>query len=396
MSRSFLIKYAEIGLKGKNRYKFEDALVTQIRSNLRRIEGEFDVSKINGRIFVNAIEGYDLDAMMGILTKVFGIIAICPVDRIINHTVEGVCSAAVKYVEENYENKSFSFKVDTRRSNKAYPKNSMEMDALVGEAVLGAFPETHVDVHTPEVVIHIELRKEDIFIYSKEIKGPGGMPLGTNGKAMLLLSGGIDSPVAGYMIAKRGVHIDAVYFHAPPYTSERAKQKVVDLAKLVSAYAGIIYLHVINFTDIQLYIYEQCPHEELTIIMRRYMMKIAERLARDSDCLGLITGESIGQVASQTMKSLYATDEATTLPVYRPLIGFDKQEIVEISKKIDTFDTSILPYEDCCTIFVAKHPVTKPNLNIIKNSETKLAEKIDTLLEEAIASDEVIVVGKDY
>ena len=218
------------------------------------------------------------------------------------------------------------------------------------------------------------------------------MPIGTNGKAMLLLSGGIDSPVAGYMIAKRGVKIDAVYFHAPPYTSERAKQKVVDLARLVARYSGPIQLHVVNFTDIQLYIYEKCPHDELTIIMRRYMMKIAEHFARENGCLGLITGESIGQVASQTMQSLAATNEVCTLPVYRPVIGFDKQEIVDVSLKIGTYETSILPFEDCCTIFVAKHPVTKPNLNIIKRSEKNLEEKIDTLMEEAIRSTEVISV----
>ena len=216
--------------------------------------------------------------------------------------------------------------------------------------------------------------------------------MGTNGKSMLLLSGGIDSPVAGYMVAKRGVKIDAVYFHAPPYTSERAKQKVVDLAAKVAAYTGPIYLHVINFTEIQLYIYDKCPHDELTIIMRRYMMRIAERIARDTECLGLITGESIGQVASQTMHSLMATNEVCELPVYRPLIGFDKMEIVEISEKIDTYETSIQPYEDCCTIFVAKHPVTKPNLNIIRRHEHNLDEKIDELVRTALDTEELIIV----
>ena len=220
------------------------------------------------------------------------------------------------------------------------------------------------------------------------------MPVGSNGKAMLLLSGGIDSPVAGYMIAKRGVKIDAVYFHAPPYTSDRAKQKVVDLAGIVSGYSGPIYLHVINFTDIQMYIYEICPHDELTIIMRRYMMRIAERIARDTDCMGLITGESIGQVASQTVQSLAVTNEVCALPVFRPLIGFDKMEIVDISERIGTYETSILPYEDCCTIFVAKHPVTKPNLNVIKRHETNLEEKIDELVQKALDEDEVIVVSK--
>ena len=219
------------------------------------------------------------------------------------------------------------------------------------------------------------------------------MPVGTNGKAALLLSGGIDSPVAGYMIAKRGVEIEAVYFHAPPYTSERAKQKVVDLAKLVSKYAGPVRLHVVNFTDIQLYIYDQCPHEELTIIMRRYMMRIAEHFAKENGCLGLITGESIGQVASQTMQSLMATNDVCDLPVYRPLIGFDKRDIVEIAEKIGTFETSIQPFEDCCTIFVAKHPVTKPSVEVIRRSEEKLAEKIEELYRTAIETTEVIKIG---
>ena len=216
--------------------------------------------------------------------------------------------------------------------------------------------------------------------------------MGTNGKAMLLLSGGIDSPVAGYMIAKRGVQIDATYFHAPPYTSERAKQKVVDLAKLVARYSGPIRLHVVNFTDIQLYIYDKCPHDELTIIMRRYMMKIAEHFAQENKDLALVTGESIGQVASQTMQSLAATNAVCTLPVFRPLIGFDKQDIVDIAEKIDTYETSILPFEDCCTIFVAKHPVTKPNLKAICRSEQKLEEKIDELVKTAIETTEVMEI----
>ena len=241
------------------------------------------------------------------------------------------------------------------------------------------------------MTLSVEIR-DKIYVYSETLPGPGGMPIGTNGKAMLLLSGGIDSPVAGYMIAKRGVKIEAVYFHAPPYTSERAKQKVVDLAKLVARYSGPIRLHVVNFTDIQLYIYDQCPHEELTIIMRRYMMRIAEHFARKDKCPGLITGESIGQVASQTLQSLAATDEACELPVYRPVIGFDKEEIVQISRKINTFETSIQPFEDCCTIFVAKHPVTKPNLKVIRRSEEKLNEKIDQLMEEALATTEIIEI----
>ena len=283
-----------------------------------------------------------------------------------------------------------TFKVDARRARKNYPKNSMEINMDLGERILDAYPEQYsVDVHKPDFFLNVEIRSK-INIFSEFIPGPGGMPVGTNGKATLLLSGGIDSPVAGYMIAKRGVIIDAVYFHAPPYTSERAKQKVVDLARLVANYSGPINLHVVNFTDIQLYIYDQCPHDELTIIMRRYMMKIAEHFAIEEESLGLITGESIGQVASQTMQSLAVTNEVCTLPVLRPLVGMDKQEIINISEQIGTYETSILPFEDCCTIFVAKHPVTKPNLKQIKKSELKLAEKIDELVKTAIDTTETI------
>ena len=266
---------------------------------------------------------------------------------------------------------------------------SDQINRDLGEVILNAFPETKVNVHTPDVLLRVEVRHK-INIFSETIPGPGGMPIGTAGRAMLLLSGGIDSPVAGWMIAKRGVTIDATYFHAPPYTSERAKQKVVDLAKLVAKYTGPIRLNIINFTDIQLYIYDQCPHDELTIIMRRYMMKIAETIAKENDCLALVTGESIGQVASQTMQSLAVTNEVCELPVMRPLIAFDKQDIVDISLKIGTYETSVLPYEDCCTIFVAKHPVTKPSLKKIKNSEKKLDEKIDELMKTALETREVI------
>lgn len=391
MYKSFLIKYAEIGIKGKNRYIFEDRLCEQIRYALKRCDGEFEVVKTQGRIFVNALTDFDFDEVVENLKTVFGISAICPVVKLEDEGFNKLCADVIDYMDKVYSDKSFTFKVDARRARKNYPKCSMEINCDIGEAVLNAFPQTRVDVHNPDVMLHIEIR-EMIYVYSVVIDGPGGLPIGTNGRGMLLLSGGIDSPVAGYMISKRGVKIDAVYFHAPPYTSDRAKQKVVDLAKLVSRYSGPITLHVINFTDIQLYIYEKCPHDELTIIMRRYMMRIAEHIAAQSGCLGLITGESIGQVASQTMQSLAATNEVCTMPVYRPLIGFDKQEIVEVSEKINTYETSILPYEDCCTIFVAKHPVTKPNLNVIRKHETNLSEGIDALVQTALDTDEVIVV----
>ena len=392
MFTAFLIKYAEIGIKGKNRYLFEDALVQQIKYALKKCEGEFKIHKTQGRIFVDALTEFDFDETVENLQRVFGISGICPVVSMEDEGFEKLCENVLKYIDDVYPDKNMTFKVHARRARKNFPKDSMTINMEMGEAILKAYPEMHVDVHKPDMMLNIEIR-EKIYVYSMIIPGPGGMPVGTGGKAMLLLSGGIDSPVAGYMIAKRGVKIDAVYFHAPPYTSDRAKQKVVDLARLVSRYTGPIYLHVINFTDIQLYIYENCPHEELTIIMRRYMMRIAETIAKQTDCLGLITGESIGQVASQTMASLVATNEVCELPVYRPLIGFDKQEIVEISEKIGTFETSILPYEDCCTIFVAKHPVTKPNVKVIRKHEQNLEEKIDELVKTALETDELIVVS---
>ena len=391
MFTAFLIKYAEIGIKGRNRYLFEDALVHQIKFALKQCEGKFLIHKTQGRIYVDAQSEFDFEEVVARLQTVFGISGICPVVYVEDEGFEKLCETVIGYIADVYPDRNKTFKVAARRARKNYPKDSMTINMDLGEAILKAYPEMHVDVHQPEIMLNVEIR-EKIYIYSEIIPGPGGMPVGTGGKAMLLLSGGIDSPVAGYMIAKRGVKIDAVYFHAPPYTSERAKQKVVDLARIVSRYTGPIYLHVINFTDIQLYIYEKCPHEELTIIMRRYMMRIAEHIAKENECLGLITGESIGQVASQTMASLVVTNEVCELPVYRPLIGFDKQEIVEVSEKIGTYETSIQPFEDCCTIFVAKHPVTKPNLNVIKRHERNLEEKIEELVQTALETDELIIV----
>lgn len=392
MYKAFLIKYGEIGTKGKNRYLFEDALMRQIRRALKKTNDAFIVTKEQGRIYVESEGDFDYDEAVKALKTVFGVLWICPMMQIEDNGFEDLAANAVSYMKDVYKDAPTTFKVKARRARKNYPLDSMEINMQLGEKLLDACPNLTVDVHEPDVELNVEIRNK-INIYSEFIPGPGGMPVGTNGKAMLLLSGGIDSPVAGYMIAKRGVIIDAVYFHAPPYTSERAKQKVIDLAKLVSVYSGPIRLHVVNFTDIQLYIYDQCPHDELTIIMRRYMMLIAEHFAKESDCLGLITGESIGQVASQTMQSLAVTNEVCSLPVLRPLIGFDKQEIIDISEKIGTFETSILPFEDCCTIFVAKHPVTKPNLKAIKRSEQKLREKIDDLMKVAIETTEVIYIN---
>ena len=390
MYRAFLIKYAEIAIKGKNRYIFEDALVEQIKYQLREVEGKFRIVKEMGRIFLYAETDFDYEETVEALKRVFGIFSICPAVVLEDQGFDKLAEDVADYVKKLYGDKALTFKVNTRRNKKTYPMQSMEVSSALGGVILDACPNMKVDVHKPDVFVNVEIRSK-IYLYSENIPGPGGMPLGTNGSAMLLLSGGIDSPVAGYMIAKRGVKIDAVYFHAPPYTSERAKQKVVDLAKLVAKYSGPIRLHVVNFTDIQLYIYDKCPHEELTIIMRRYMMKIAEEFAKKDGCLGLITGESIGQVASQTIHSLAATNEVCTLPVFRPVIGFDKQEIVDVALKINTYETSILPYEDCCTIFVAKHPVTKPNLQVIKRSEEKLQDKIEEMLKEAVETAETII-----
>ncbi len=395
MYKAFLIKYGEIGVKGKNRYLFEDALVKQIRFALKDVEGNFAVTKENGRIYATAKSDFDYDEAVEALQRVFGIVGICPVVQIKDKGFDDLANEVIKYFgaayKDIYEEKEITFKVNARRARKNYPLNSMEINMDIGERLLDAYPKLKVDVHKPDVLIQIEVRSM-INIYSIEIPGAKGMPIGTAGKAMLLLSGGIDSPVAGYMIAKRGVSIEATYFHAPPYTSERAKQKVVDLARLVSRYSGPITLNVVQFTDIQLAIYEKCPHDELTIIMRRYMMKIAEDLAKQSGCMGLITGESIGQVASQTIQSLYCTNEVCTMPVFRPVIGFDKQEIIDLSEKIGTYETSIQPFEDCCTIFVAKHPVTKPNLNVIKKDEKQLDDCIEELYKKAMDTVERIVI----
>jgi thiamine biosynthesis protein ThiI len=391
MFKAFLIKYAEIGLKGNNRFIFENALRDRIKEALNPL-GEFEVSKEQGRIFVECPDGYDYEETVAAIKKVFGISSICPVAVIESSEWEALTQGVGDYVEAMYPDRNFTFKVEAKRADKRYPYTSPEICIEMGAYLLKRFPEMKVDVHEPSVRLTVELRTK-CYVYSIIIPGLGGMPVGTNGKAMLLLSGGIDSPVAGYMISKRGVSLAATYFHAPPYTSDRAKQKVVDLAEKISKYTGKLKLFVVNFTDIQLYIYDQCPHEELTIIMRRYMMKIAERLAEQEGCLGMITGESIGQVASQTMQSLAATNEVCTMPVYRPLIAFDKKDIVEIAQQIDTFETSIQPFEDCCTIFVAKHPVTKPSIKVINKSEKKLEEKITEMIEIALNSVEVITVG---
>jgi thiamine biosynthesis protein ThiI len=388
MEKAFLVKYGEIGVKGKNRHIFEEALVRQIEHALKNVDGTFKVTRPQGRIFVEG-DGFDEDEVITALQKVFGIVWICPCymteDNGFEALAEEVCAAMAQKLGDT----PFTFKCESRRARKNYPLDSMELSREMGAKIVDAFPNAKVDVHHPQCLVEIEIR-EKINFHWEAYKGQGGMPVGTSGRAMLLLSGGIDSPVAGYMIAKRGVTLDATYFHAPPYTSERAKQKVVDLAKQVAKYSGPIRLHVVNFTDVQLAIYEKCPHDELTIIMRRYMMKIAEHFAKENGDLGLITGESIGQVASQTMESLYVTNSVCEMPVFRPLIGFDKSEIVEIARKIGTLEISEQPFEDCCTVFTPRHPATHPKMEKILEGESRLEE--EELIQRALEGTEVIRV----
>ena len=392
--KAFLIKYAEIGIKGKNRYIFENALRDQIKLALSRVEGAFQITKEMGRIYVEAMEEYDYEEVIEALKCVFGIVAICPVKVIEDTCWESITKEMISYISDVYGDPQFSFKVAAKRADKNYPYTSPEICINMGSVILEHYSNMSVDIHNPEVLFTVEIRGK-AYIYSVVIPGLGGLPVGTAGKAMVLLSGGIDSPVSSYMIAKRGVQVEAVYFHAPPYTSERAKQKVIDLAKQISKYTGPIKLHVINFTEIQMYIYDQCPHDQLTIIMKRYMLKIAETLGNADGCLGLVTGESIGQVASQTMQSMAVIEEACEMPIYRPVIAFDKQDIVDIAEKIGTYEISIQPYEDCCTTFVAKHPVTKPTLKSICKSEEHLTEKIDEMFQRALDTVEILMVSQE-
>ena len=388
---SFLIKYGEIGLKGKNRYKFEDALVYNIKLHISKYINNFKVYKEQERIYIDINEEYSYDTILNCLKKIFGIYSINPVKKIdFTNDYNILSDTIIKFIDDIYgKSKSINFKIKTRRVNKKFPMHSDQINSELGHDVLENFKNFKVDVHNPDVLINIEIRNH-INIYSEVYDGAKGLPTGTSDKSLLLLSGGIDSPVAGYMIAKRGVIIDCIYFHAPPYTSERAKDKVIKLAKILSEYTGVVNLHIVNFTDIQLEIYEKCPHDELTIIMRRIMMKISEIVAIKNNCIALITGESIGQVASQTTKSLAVTNNSVSLPIFRPLIGFDKEEIIKIAENINTFKTSILPFEDCCTIFVAKHPVTNPNLDRIIKSEKRLLD-LDSLIEIAINDIKTII-----
>ena len=383
-----LLKYGEISLKGLNRPVFEKKLLSNITRALAPL-GKFSVKRSQSTVYVEPLsKDIDMEKTVERLSKVFGIVNICPAVKC-EKTIEAIEKTTIDALNQ-MELEGKTFKVEAKREDKQFPMNSPQICQHMGGVILKNTKGLSVDVHNPDILVQIEIRK-DAFIFTQKVSGAGGMPVGTAGKATLLLSGGIDSPVAGWMISKRGAALEAVHFHSHPYTSDRAKEKVIDLAKIISVYTGEIKLHIVPFTDIQLDIIEKCPKEYLTIIMRRLMMRIAERISTESGCQALITGESIGQVASQTMESLAVTDNAVKMPVFRPCIGMDKEEIVTISKKIDTYETSILPYEDCCTIFVPKHPKTKPSIAEIAEAE-KLLTDPEGMMEKAINEREIIII----
>lgn len=383
-----LLKYGEISLKGLNRPMFERQLISNVAKALAPL-GKFSVRKSQSTIYVEPLEdSADTELAVERLSKVFGIVNICPAVKC-EKTIESIEKTTLECLSQ-MDIKGKTFKVESKREDKQFPMNSPQICRHMGGVILKNTDGLSVDVHNPDILVQIEIRKE-AYIFTHKVSGAGGMPIGTAGRATLLLSGGIDSPVAGWMIAKRGVRLEAVHFHSHPYTSDRAKEKVIDLARIMSAYTGEISLHVVPFTEIQLDIIEKCPKNYLTIIMRRLMMRIAEKISVQNGSSALITGESIGQVASQTMESLVVTDNAVNMPVFRPCIGMDKEEIVTISKKIDTYETSILPFEDCCTIFVPKHPKTKPSVAEIEEAE-KLLTDPEGMMSKAIDDEELVII----
>ncbi len=388
MKRIILVRYGEIILKGLNRPVFEDALVKNIRGALGSV-GEVNIRKAQANIYIEPLEGEEqADRIVEILKHVFGIVAIIESYES-EKTIESVCKTAHEAFGTALS-KAATFKVEAKRADKRFPLKSPQICAEVGGYLLENFPNLTVDVHNPDVTVNVDIREENAYVHIGRIKGAGGMPAGTNGRAAMLLSGGIDSPVAGYMIAKRGVRLEAVHFFSYPYTSDRAKDKVIKLAKILASYTGGMKVHIVPFTEIQLQIRDKCPEEYMTLVMRRFMMQIAERIAIKRDCKALVTGESIGQVASQTMNALAVTDDAVSMPVFRPVIGMDKEEIVEIARRIDTFETSILPYEDCCTVFTPKHPSTKPHIDKVVRAQEVL--DIEKLIQDAIDGYETIYV----
>ena len=395
MKKVILVRYGEIILKGLNRPVFEEKLMNNIKKSLQRL-GRVAVIRSQARIYIEpaTTDEFDFTEAMDRLKKIFGIVSISPALKI-ETDFDSIKKYTLEMARELFEKSDAAqptFKVESKRGNKAFPMESPEICASLGEYILDNIPGLQVNVHTPSFIIYVEVR-ESTYIYSERIASYGGLPLGTNGKALLLLSGGIDSPVAGWMMAKRGVEIEAIHFYSYPYTSERAKDKVIDLARILARYCYRINLHVVPFTQIQLEINEKCPQDQMTVIMRRAMMVISEKIAEKINAQALITGESMGQVASQTMQSLAVTNTSVSMPVFRPLIGMDKNEVIEIARKIETFETSILPYEDCCTVFVAKHPKTRPKLEDIKKYETLL--QLDELVSKAVEATEVISVTQD-
>lgn len=389
MENIILVRYEEIFLKGLNKYVFENKLISNIKRRLANL-AIINVKKSQSRIYIESNDkDFDMEEAISRLRKIFGIASVSPVTKVPSD-YQIIKEASIKVVNELLSKKPLkTFKVEAKRGDKKFPLNSPQICSDIGGHILDGFPQLKVDVHNPDFVLYIEVR-EETYLYSEIIPSAKGLPTGTGGKASLLLSGGIDSPVAGWMIAKRGVELEAIYFHSYPYTSDRAKDKVVKLAEKLAEWCMGLTLHIVPFTEIQLEINEKCPQEYLTIIMRRYMMKISEKISEKSGSLALITGEAIGQVASQTMESMLVTNNAVTLPVYRPLIGMDKNEVIEIARKIDTFDISILPYEDCCTVFVAKHPVTRPSLSKTLEYENALDE--ENLIDKAIMQTESIKI----
>ena len=393
MQKVILIRYGELHLKGKNRPYFERKLFDSIKRALRGIDSH--CVRASGRYYVENYAESDEDAIIAKLKKISGIYSVS-VARAIEKSWDAITQNAVELMREEVSKRggSCTFKVFSRRSDKTFPMNSSEMAPKLGGVILDAVPGTKVLMRDYDVAVGLEIREQNAYIYSGEILCVGGMPAGSNGKAALLLSGGIDSPVAGYMVQKRGVALECVHFHSFPYTGERAREKVLELAKELAAYCGSLRIHIVHFTDMQLAIHEKCPDSQSTVLIRRAMMEIAEKIAVDTNCDALVTGESIGQVASQTLKSLRCTDDAVTLPVFRPCIGMDKLEIMNIAREIGTYETSILPYEDCCTIFTPKHPVTSPKLEDIRASQL-LVENWEQLKADALEKTEALWITAD-
>lgn len=382
MKEVLLCKYGEIVLKGANRSYFEDMLCKELRKRAKKC-GNFEVLRAQSTVYIEPQDDFcDMDAMLCEAQKVFGIVAIARA-YVCDKSLEAISEVAREFIAPEIRNYR-TFKVEAKRSDKRFPLDSMDLSREIGGVLLSVNPRVKVDVRNPEIIVKVEVRERAAYIYAGHHKGAGGMPVGTNGKGLLLLSGGIDSPVAGYMMAKRGVKLEAVHFESFPYTSERALQKVLDLAKIVSDYSGDIYVHIISLTHIQEELVKHCDEDYFTLLLRRYMMALSNKVAEKYDCGALITGESVGQVASQTMQAIGVTDAVANIPVFRPCIGMDKEEIVQISRKIGTFETSILPYEDCCTVFTPKHPKTKPELDKVIAEENKLP--FDELVEEAFAT----------